>query len=291
MTVCLVYSRIRAEEKLLIDEMRRRGAEFEKVSDDDLSFAIEGGDVCAFNGSERLDLGRFSVFFERSISLTRTLPTLRALELAGRPCVNRYEVAHTCGDKFLTDLALSAAGVPSPRVALAFDTASALREMKRMGFPCVIKPTSGSWGRLLAKVNDLDAAEAILEHKSTLGSHHHSIFYIQEYVEKRGRDIRSFVVGDECICAIYRSSGHWITNTARGGIASNCPVTGEIAELSLKAAEAVGGGIVAIDLFETAKGLMVNEVNHTMEFRNSISTTGVDIPARMVEFVMEAGRR
>ena len=291
MTICLVYSRIRAEEKLLIDEMRRRGAEFEKVSDDDLSFAIGGGNLSASSGSEPLDLGKFSVFFERSISLTRTLPTLKALELAGRPCVNRYEVANTCGDKFLTNIALLAAGVPSPRVALAFDAASAMREMERIGFPCVIKPTSGSWGRLLAKVNDHDAAEAILEHKSTLGSHHHSVFYIQEYVEKSGRDIRSFVVGDECICAIYRSSGHWITNTAKGGIATNCPVTGELAELSLKAAEAVGGGIVAIDLFETAKGLMVNEVNHTMEFRNSIATTGVDIPARMVDFVVGAARR
>ena len=132
-------------------------------------------------------------------------------------------------------------------------------------------------GRLLSKVNDREAAEAILEHKETLGSYHHSIFYIQKYVEKHGRDIRSFVVGDEAICAIYRTSPHWITNTARGGVATNCPVTHEVNEISVRAAKAVGGGVVAIDLFETPDGLMVNEVNYTMEFRNSIDTTGVNI--------------
>jgi [lysine-biosynthesis-protein LysW]--L-2-aminoadipate ligase len=124
-----------------------------------------------------------------------------------------------------------------------------------------------------------------------LGSYHHSIFYIQKYVEKHGRDIRSFVVGDETICAIYRTSPHWITNTARGGVATNCPVTREVNEISVGAARAVGGGVVAIDLFETPDGLMVNEVNYTMEFRNSIDTTGVNIPAKVVDYVVEVGRR
>jgi [lysine-biosynthesis-protein LysW]--L-2-aminoadipate ligase len=144
---------------------------------------------------------------------------------------------------------------------------------------------------LLSLVSDRYAAEAILEHKEILGSYHHSIFYVQEYVPKRGRDIRSFVVGDECICAIYRYSDHWITNTARGGKAENCPVTDEVAELSLAAAQAVGGGIVAVDLLESERGLLVNEVNYTMEFRNSIDTTGVDIPARMVDFVLRRGEQ
>jgi len=154
----------------------------------------------------------------------------------------------------------------------------------------VMKPAIGSWGRLLARVNDRDAAEALLEHKVTLGSFHHGAFYIQEYVNKPGRDIRSFVVGDETICAIYRNSEHWITNTARGGQASNCPVTPELDEISRAAAKAVGGGVVAIDLFETDRGLLVNEVNYTMEFRNSIDTTGVNIPGKVADYVLEVAR-
>jgi [lysine-biosynthesis-protein LysW]---L-2-aminoadipate ligase len=149
----------------------------------------------------------------------------------------------------------------------------------------------GSWGRLISKVNDREAAESILEHKAILGSYHHSIFYIQEYIDKPQRDIRTFVVGEETICGIYRTSEHWITNTARGGRASNCPITPEIDALSLAAAEAVGGGVVAIDILERRDGeLLVNEVNYTMEFRNSIDTTGVNIPDKVVDYVLRVGR-
>jgi [lysine-biosynthesis-protein LysW]--L-2-aminoadipate ligase len=163
--------------------------------------------------------------------------------------------------------------------------------MDELGYPCVIKPNTGSWGRLFSKINDRDAAEAVLEHKQILGSYHHSIFYIQEYVEKKGRDIRSFVAGDRCIAAVYRYSPHWITNTARGGKTENCPITDELHDISVRAAKAVGGGVVAIDVFETPAGLSVNEVNYTMEFRNSITVTGVNIPAKVVDYVLEVGRR
>ncbi|HEV2065574.1 MAG TPA: RimK family alpha-L-glutamate ligase, partial [Thermomicrobiales bacterium] len=171
----------------------------------------------------------------------------------------------------------------------AFTPESAVGAIEEIGYPVVLKPAVGSWGRLLARVNDRDAAEALLEHKVTLGSFHHGAFYIQEFVEKHGRDIRSFVVDDKTICAIYRDSPHWITNTARGGKASNCPVTPELDDVSRAAAAAVGGGVVAVDLFETERGLQVNEVNYTMEFRNSIDTTGVDIPARIVDYVLKVG--
>ena len=161
-----------------------------------------------------------------------------------------------------------------------------MQAIEELGYPVVLKPAVGSWGRLLSKINDRDAAETVLEHKTVLGSYHHSIFYIQQYIEKKGRDIRSFVVGGDCIAAIYRTSDHWITNTARGATASKCEVTDEVAQISIAAAEAVGGGIVAVDLFESDDGLLVNEVNYTMEFRNSIDTTGVDIPAVVTSYVI-----
>jgi [lysine-biosynthesis-protein LysW]--L-2-aminoadipate ligase len=162
--------------------------------------------------------------------------------------------------------------------------------LEEIGYPAVLKPAVGSWGRLLAKVNDREAAEAILEHKATLGSYHHSIFYVQEYVEKPDRDLRTFVVGNETICGITRTSQHWITNTARGGSAENLPITAKLHDISLAAAEAVGGGVVAVDLLETPQGdLLVNEVNYTMEFRNSIAPSGVDIPARIIDYVLQIG--
>jgi [lysine-biosynthesis-protein LysW]---L-2-aminoadipate ligase len=275
----VMYSRVRVEEKLLFDELKRRGIPFGRIDDRQVIFEL---------GQNRLD---FDVVLERCVNHSRALYGLKLLEASGVTTINSYRVADTCGNKILTSGALVENQIPSPRTLVAFTPESALAAIGEVGYPAVLKPAVGSWGRLLSLVSDRYAAEAILEHKEVLGSYHHSIFYIQEYVPKPDRDIRSFVVGDECICAIYRYSGHWITNTARGGRAENCRVTDEIADLSVRAAKAVGGGIVAVDLLESARGLLVNEVNYTMEFRNSIETTGVDIPARIVDYVVEQGER
>jgi [lysine-biosynthesis-protein LysW]--L-2-aminoadipate ligase len=280
MKIGFLHSILRVEEKLLIDEFRTRpGVELEKIDDRERFFDLHKNDFA------------FDVVIERCINHSRAVHALKIFGDFGIPTVNTFEVAEVCGSKFLTTQALIKTRVPTPKCYMAFTPESALAAMDELGFPCVIKPNTGSWGRLISKINDRDAAEAILEHKQILGSYHHSIFYIQEYVEKKGRDIRSFVVGDRCIAAVYRYSPHWITNTARGGKTENCPITDELHDLSVRAAKAVGGGVVAIDLFETPAGLSVNEVNYTMEFRNSITVTGVNIPAKVVDYVLEVGRR
>jgi len=226
------------------------------------------------------------VILERSINHSRALYALQMFNDWGITTINTAHVARICGDKCLTTQALLKHRVPVPRNMMAFTPEAALEAIESLGYPVVLKPCIGSWGRLVAKINDRQAAEAILEHKQILGSYHHSIYYIQEYIAKPGRDIRSFVVGDETIAAIYRTSDHWITNTAQGGKASNCPITPEIDALSRGAAKAVGGGLLAIDLLESPRGMLVNEVNYTMEFRNSIDTTGVDIPGKMIDYLL-----
>ncbi len=274
MNLGVMYSRVRVEEKLLFEEFAQRGIPLGRIDDRELIFEL---------GQTTFP---YDVVLERCINHSRALYGLKLLEDAGIATVNTYRVADTCGNKILTSSALTRQGVASPRTLIAFTPESALEAIEEVGYPAVLKPAVGSWGRLLSLVSDRYAAEAILEHKEILGTYHHSIFYIQEYVPKPDRDIRSFVIGDECICAIYRYSGHWITNTARGGRAENCPVTDPIAEISLAAARAVGGGILAVDLLESQRGLLVNEVNYTMEFRNSIDTTGVNIPGKVVEYVV-----
>jgi len=273
-----LYTRLRVEEKYLLDELEKQSeVEIVRINDGDMFFDIN-------QLPEQVD-----VLFERSISYSRGLYISRIFEAHGVPVVNSSLVAERCGDKYVTSQILAREGIPTPRVLMAFDEESALKAVEAMGYPCVMKPVVGSWGRLLAKIENREMAEALIEHKATLGVNH-QVFYIQEYINKPGRDIRAFVVGDECIAAIYRSSENWITNTARGGVATNYPVTPEIAELCQRAARAVGGGLLALDLFETENGLSINEINHTMEFRNSITTTGVNIPQKMVEYVLAVAR-
>lgn len=277
MKIAILHSRIRIEEKLLVQAIEARGIPYDLIDMRRTSFDLERPEPWR----------QYDIVLERCVSHSQAMAALQIFNMWGIPTVNHYDVGMICGDKIHTSLALMRAGVPTPAVRVAMEQEAALEAIEEMGYPVVLKPATGSWGRLLARVNDRDTAEAILEHKATLGSYQHSIFYIQQYIEKPSSDIRTFVVGNETICGIKRTSDHWITNTARGGVASNCPITPELHDISVAAAQAVGGGILAIDLMQTPDGgYTVNEVNYTMEFRNSIAPTGVDIPAKMVDYLV-----
>ena len=273
--IAVVYDRLRSEEKMLFEAFAREEVPFVKL----------------YAPQMRFDFGQeayrdIDVVIERCVSQTRGLAISRMFSAMGKCVINTPAVIETCGDKLATNAALSRCGVPTPRTAVAFDAASVFAICEDFGYPVVMKPVMGSWGRMVAKLNDRDAVEALLEHKEVLGGHQHKVFYLQEFVAKPGRDIRAFVVGDRVIAAIYRNAEHWLTNTARGAVATNCPLYPELEAISLQAARAVGGGVLAVDVLESAQGLLINEVNHTMEFRNSVSTTGVDIPAELVRYAV-----
>jgi [lysine-biosynthesis-protein LysW]--L-2-aminoadipate ligase len=287
MRVGLLITHIRAEEKLLIEAFRTQGVEPDIILDRDLNFHINAGsEQLAPSG---IAWNEYDVVIERCVSTSRGMYALAILNRWGIRTVNSYQTASICADKLLTSLVLAEAGIPQPQTRVAFAPESAMTAIDDVEYPAVLKPVTGSWGRLLARVNDRDSAEAIIEHRQTLGDYNHHTYYVQEYVDKPGRDIRAFVVGNRTICAIYRTSPHWITNTAKGGQASNCPVTPELNDLCIRAAQAVGGGILALDLLEDENGnLLVNEINHTMEFRNSSAPTGVDIAAEVVRFTLAA---
>ncbi len=290
MRVGILCSRVRVEEKLLFQAFQNRGVETVRIDDEAIVLGLPGASSLRLVGEEAVS--PCDVVLIRSLSHSRALYASQMLSASDQITINAPEVIALCGDKLQTSLALARRGVPTPAVRVAFSPEAALAAIEEMGYPVVLKPLNGSWGRLQAKINDRDAAEAILEHKQTLGGYTHSIFYIQEYIPKPGRDIRSFVVGGETIAAIYRTSSHWITNTARGAQATGCPITPEIDAISQAAAEAVGGGVVAVDILEAPDGrLLVSEVNHTPEFRNSIAPTGVDIPGRIADYVLEVAMK
>ena len=281
MKIGILFSRVRVEEKWIFEALESRGVDYERLDDRLVVFDLA-------NPGQWLG---FSAVLERSMSFARGLAATQVLNDWGIPTINMAHVAQTCGDKLVTSTTLSRLNIPQPRSQVAFTPESALEAIEAMGYPVVLKPVVGSWGRLLSKINDRDAAEAVLEHKDTLGSYQHSIFYIQEFIQKPGRDIRVAVIGGESVCAIYRSASHWITNTARGGAGEVCPVTPEIADLCYQVWQAVGGGVLAVDILEDPqRGFLVNEVNHTMEFHTLAPTTGVDVGGMIIDYTLKVAR-
>jgi len=281
MKIGVLYSRLRVEEKWIFEALKRRGVDFEPIDDRTIAFDLQNPNPWQ----------RFDVVLERSMSYTRGLYSAQMLNTMGIPTVNMASVAAVCGDKLATSTTLERAAIPQPRFQVAFTPESALEAIEMMGYPVVLKPVVGSWGRLLSKINDREAAEAVLEHKAILGSYQHAIFYIQEYIQKPGRDIRAAVIGGEVVCAIYRSAPHWITNTARGGHGEVCPITPDLEDLCLRTSQAVGGGVLAVDIMEDPqRGFLVNEVNHTMEFHTLAPTTGVDVGELIMDYTLHVAR-
>jgi [lysine-biosynthesis-protein LysW]--L-2-aminoadipate ligase len=271
----LLITFLREEEKLILQRARARGL--------DVTTLLERQLVLDLNASNGHEGGYpFDCVVDRCVAHLPADYTLKVLERWGIPTINSAETTATCDDKARCSLALEAHGVPTPKTMIAFSVESALEACGRLGYPAVLKPVTGSWGRLLAKVNGPEQARLILEQKKQLGSIHHAIFYVQEYVDKPDRDIRAFVVGERVVAASYRMSKHWITNTARGGASISCPVTPEIEEMALRACRAVGARWAGVDLMETDNGLVCIEVNSGGEFHGLMTTTDVDIADEIV---------
>ena len=276
MKVGLLYSRIRRDEKLLLSELRDRGHEVAKIDVRDEQFGLTDPPE-AFDGVD--------IVVDRCLATSRSLYITQFLDAYDVPVINSATTADVCSDKVKNSLALDRAGVPTPTTEVAFTTDSALEIIEEFGYPCVIKPVVGSWGRLMAKVESRSAAEAILEHKATLGHYQHKVFYVQEFVEKPGRDIRVVAVDGEPIAAMTRSSDHWLTNAAKGADVQPFEVDDRVRELVETASDAVGGGLLGVDLMETGEDYTVHEVNHNVEFKALNDAVDVDVPATVVDWL------
>ncbi|SIR50892.1 [lysine-biosynthesis-protein LysW]---L-2-aminoadipate ligase [Haladaptatus litoreus] len=276
MQIGLLYSRIRKDEKLLLAELRDRGHEVTKIDVRKETFDLtDVPDTFA-------DL---DVAIDRCLATSRSLYATQFCEAYGIPVVNSHETADICADKVKTSLALAGAGIPTPATKVAFTTNSAMEAIESFGYPCVLKPVVGSWGRLMAKIDSKSAAEAILEHKATLGHYEHKVFYVQEFVDKPGRDIRVLAIDGEPIAAMARHDDHWLTNAAKGAETTKFELDAEAKSLVKQASDAVGGGLLGVDLMETESGYTVHEVNHTVEFKALNEAVDVDVPAEVVDWL------
>jgi len=280
-TVGLVSDRIRWDEKALIRAASSAGINLKLVDPKNIFINISGD-------LDELKKTFGEVVINRCVSYFRGLHIAAILEKADLKVINPFDVSLICGNKMFTTLALINAKIPVPKTLVAFTEEGVLKALGEMGFPAVIKPVVGSWGRLIALIKDRDSAQAIIESREQIRNALLQIYYIQEYVKRPPRDIRVLVIGDEAVAASYRYSpkNDWRTNVARGGISKPCRLTEDLKDLALRAAEAVGGGVLAIDCMESPRGILVNEINSTVEFRGLYSATGIDIPGKIIKYVV-----
>lgn len=280
-SLAVLASRVRFEEKQIFHALERRSVRYTQLDTRQFATGLHG---------QAEDVPEFDAVLCREISQSRAYYACLLLEGHGVTTLNRAEVIGACGDKARTSLLLAAAGVATPRTVVALTPEAALEAAEKLGFPVVAKPLTGSWGRLVTVLRDRQEALAVLEHRAALPAPQQHVVYLQEFIDKPGRDIRVLVAGDEVIGATYRYGEEWRTGVARNGISRPCPLSPELTGLALAAAGAVGGGFVGVDLVEAPDGLKVLEVNHTPEFRGFCDAHGdaIDVAGAVVSSLLAA---
>jgi [lysine-biosynthesis-protein LysW]--L-2-aminoadipate ligase len=279
--ISVLYDTIRWEEKALLEAGKKKNVNLQMVDCKKLSLDLD---------SKPDDFG---VVLQRCVSYYRNLHSTAALEGMGVNVINCLNTGIFAGNKLFTHMLLKKNDVPTPFATVSFSKESALETLEKQGYPKIIKPTVGSWGRMVSKLNDADSAEGIIESREKMYPIY-QIHYLEEFVERPPRDIRAIMVGDKVVAAIYRRSGNgsWKTNMALGGIAEECKVTSDMEEICIKAKNAVQGKIVGVDLMESKdKGLVVHEVNNTTEYKNTVRVCGVDIPSLMIDYALDSSRK
>ncbi|MEM0217700.1 MAG: lysine biosynthesis protein LysX [Candidatus Nezhaarchaeales archaeon] len=283
--VVVTYDRIRVEEKALQKAGENLGADVRLIDVKDSFIDITKGEV-------NPEVLKGDVIIQRCVGHFRSLYLTAIIDSVGIPVINSFYTTLICGDKLLTTLTLRRAGVPTPKTLVAFTRDGALKALEEVGYPAILKPVVGSWGRLVSLIKDVETAKVVLEHRELLHPLY-QIFYVQEFIKKPDRDIRCFVVGEEAIAAIYRyaAPGEWRSNTALGGRAVKMEISDEVREVSIKAAKAVGAHVVGVDCLESERGLLVHELNSVTEFRNAAPATGVDIAKKIMEYAINLAKR
>jgi len=282
--VCIVFDRLRTEEKMLQKEASELGHD---------AVMLDAKITQVNTDSKRDDFDLGDVVLERCVSYFRGLHFTASLEFLGVPVLNKFDVANVCGNKMFMTLLLKKHNVPTPRTYFSFSSQSALENIEKVGYPLVIKPVIGSWGRGVMPLKDRDTTDAIFEIREITDSPHDRIYYLQEMVNRPPRDIRVITIDDRPIAAMYRkSTGGFKTNIALGADPELCEITKEMEDMAAKASHAMGGGILGIDMMEDEEnGLVVHEVNNTVEFKGLAKVARQNIPKEMIEFALRYVRK
>ena len=277
--ICIVFDRLRTEEKLLQKNAEELGYETSMIDAKITSFDTD-------SKPENFEFG--DVVLERCVSYYRGLHFTACLEFMDVPVINKFNVANTCGNKMITSMLLKKSNIPTPKTYFSFSAETALENFENIGYPLVIKPIIGSWGRSVMPIKDKDTAEAVIENRQVTDGPQDRIYYLQEMIDRPPRDIRVITVGDQAVSAMYRkSSGGFKTNIALGADPELCEITKEIEDLCERTSRAVGGGILGIDLMEDKeRGLVVHEVNNTVEFKGLVKVSKRNIPKEMIDYAV-----
>jgi [lysine-biosynthesis-protein LysW]--L-2-aminoadipate ligase len=272
---------LRPDEKLLLEALRAEGLNVRTALPEDMAGVLAG--LSAPPGLALI----------RNLSHREALGVARRLEYVGVETLNRAATIETCNDKGLQALLFAQHNIPHPVSLHAYSYEQVRKAVSELGWPAVVKPVSGSWGRGVTKMTDQECVDAWIggrESADTAGK----LFpvLVQAYIDKPGHDLRVVVVGRTPVVAIQRVSADWRTNTHLGAEVLRVDITDEIEKRCAQVVDVLGDGFYGVDLVEdrSTGELMVLEVNANPEFARSSAKHGVNVAGHLAAYVGKLGR-
>jgi len=236
-------------------------------------------------------LEEYDAFFIRLIpggSLEQVIfrvDALHRLEDAGVRIINPPTAIERSVDKYYTSTLLEDAGLPTPRTIVAEQFQDAMDGFDELGGDVVVKPIFGSEGRGMARVSDPDVAYRVFR-ALELSRY---VYYLQTFIPHRQEDIRVFVIGDRAVAAMLRRGETWKTNVAQGAQAVPLALDGELSDLAVRAARALGADYAGVDILPTeGEGYTVIEINGIPGWQGLQGATEINVAELLVNYVLES---
>jgi len=215
--------------------------------------------------------------------VAKRVSMMEHFELSGTLVVNSIQAYRRARDKYSSMYTLAREGLPIPPTYVTEMAHWAYRASK--GFKQVVyKPIMGSLGFGSMKFDNADLAFNAYTTLERLGQP----LYVQEYMEKPGRDIRAFILGERVIASILRVAPptEWKTNVAQGAQTKPIQLPPKLERLAVNAAKSLGLLYAGVDILEDEKKVVVIEVNGSPSWQGLQNATGVNVAEELVRYVV-----
>lgn len=241
-------------------------------------------------GSDNSDLNALDLLLVRDVpggsleQIIYRMDALHQLEDSGVRVVNRPGAIEKMVDKYYTSSLMAKAGLRVPETVVTERIGEAMQAFEWLGRDVVIKPLFGSQGMGMVRVTDAEVARRAFV-ALELGKY---VFYLQQFIPHQNRDIRVFMIGDECAAAMQRQADNWKTNVAQGAapLPFECPA--EIVHMCRKAAQALGADYCGVDLLPGEDGLTyLSEVNSMPSWKGLQTVSEIDVADKLVSYLLK----
>lgn len=199
----------------------------------------------------------------------------KMFENMGIKVFNSSEISKIADNKYLTYLKMKEIGVPVMDTFLNTEISES-----DLFYPNVTKPIDSKGG------DRVYYNASINEYRKNIENYNDTNFIVQKVASDIGKDLRVYVIGQEIVTSILRtSSDGFLSNFCRGGSASIYKLNEKEKEIVMQIIKYNNFDYVGVDfLFNNGK-IILNEIENVVGARMVYSKTNINIAEMLMKYI------